>query len=41
MTLTTQGASRRKLADLNALVSDAEALLGPAPASDGAILAAK
>lgn len=41
MTLTTQEASRRKLADLNSLVSDAEALLGPAPAGDKAILSAK
>lgn len=41
MTLTTQEASRRKLADLNGLVSDAEALLGPALASDKAILDAQ
>lgn len=41
MTLTTQEASRRKLAELSGLVSDAEALLGAAPASDKAILDAK
>lgn len=41
MTLSTQEAASRKQANLTALVSDAEALLGPAPAGDQAILAAK